>query len=421
MSSQSQLGGRRLLVLDTSYTLEMIRARKLETSVTCRDLDGFFEHVWSVHPFSTLLTSEQWIPRFGQASTNELSRRHTFIEGKVGRYKLLRKFFTLNFILSQFSLFVLLLRLIRRERISVIRVSSPLYVGLFGWLLSRLTEIPLVVRVGGNHDKVFETTGRPIEPRLMRSRRIEKIVERFVFRRAALIAAANQDNLDFAIANGAVLERTTLFRYGNLLDPSHLAEPARRVIDQPYLDELGVGRGAFLLYVGRLEPVKHPDHVLEVLARVRSRGIIVKAVLAGEGSMRDELMRLSQRLGLDQAVVMPGNVSQDRLAQLYAAAGAVISPHTGRALSEAAFAAAPIVAYDVDWQSELIADGITGILVPNEEVGLLTDGVVRLLVDRESALQFGAAVRDRAWEMLDPERLNAHERATYDRLLEACQ
>ena len=46
-----------LLVLDAAYTLEMIRERGLESSITCRDLDGYFAHVFSVHPFATLLTS----------------------------------------------------------------------------------------------------------------------------------------------------------------------------------------------------------------------------------------------------------------------------------------------------------------------------------------------------------------------------
>ena len=203
MKAQNLPTVRKLLVVDTSYTLEMIQERKIEASVTCRDLDGFFDHVWSVHPFATLLTSEGWSEKFGRPSTYRLSERHTFIEGKVGRFGWLQKFFAINFLCSQASLLVELLRLVKHENINVIRVSSPLYVGLLGWLISRITGIPLVIRVGGNYDKIFETTGRPLEPRLLRSRKIEKVVERFVFGRAELIAGANQDNLDFAIANGA--------------------------------------------------------------------------------------------------------------------------------------------------------------------------------------------------------------------------
>jgi len=420
MNRRAQAAGRKLLVLDTSYTLEMIRDRKLEASITCRDLDGFFEHVWSIHPFASLLTSDRWAPRFGPPTTYEISARHTFIEGKVGRYRALHGQFLINFVLGQASLLIELLRLIRREKVSVIRVSSPLYMGLFGWLLSRLSGIPLVIRVGGNHDKIFETTGRPLEPRLMRSRRIEKSVERFVFRRAELVAGANQDNLDFALANGAIPERSTLFRYGNLLDPIHLVDPADRG-GQGYLKELGIAPRKFLLYVGRLEPVKHPDHVLDVLAHVRSSGFSVMAVLAGEGAMRDELVRQARRLGLEQHVIMPGNVSQDHLAQLYAAAAVVVSPHTGRALSEAAFAAAPVAAYDVDWQGELISDEATGALVPHGDVRSLAAAVERFLRDPPLAAKLGLALRKRATEMLDPERLNDHERSTYAKLLQSCR
>jgi glycosyltransferase involved in cell wall biosynthesis len=418
MDKTDQATCRKLLVIDTSYTLEMIRERKIEASVTCRDLGGFFDHVWTVHPFATLLTSEGWIERFGRPSPSKLSDRHTFIEGKIGRYRSLRNLFMVNFLLSQLDLFTELYSLIKRERISVIRVSSPLYVGLFGWLISRLTNIPLVVRVGGNYDKIFETTGQPMEPRLMRSRKVEKIVERFVFRRAELIAGANQDNLNFARANGAPFNRSTLFRYGNLLDQSHLADPATRKIDVRYLAELGIKRGCFLLYVGRLEQVKHPDHVLQVLAEVRSRGFPVKAVLAGEGSMREDLLCQQRQLDLGDAVIMPGSVPQDRLAQLYAAAAVVISPHTGRALSEAAFAAAPVAAYDIDWQGELIINGVTGMLVPNASVTTLASAVEELLADPKFAGRLGAALRVRAREMLDPEQLNAHERAAYSHLLD---
>ncbi|MFZ1738876.1 hypothetical protein, partial [Sphingorhabdus sp.] len=73
-----------LLVLDASYTLEMIKERGMEKSVTCRDLDGFFRDVWSVHPFASLLTSESWSPRFGKPVWHDMGPRHTFIEGKVG-------------------------------------------------------------------------------------------------------------------------------------------------------------------------------------------------------------------------------------------------------------------------------------------------------------------------------------------------
>jgi ubiquinone/menaquinone biosynthesis C-methylase UbiE len=90
-----------------------------------------------------------------------------------------------------------------------------------------------------------------------------------------------------------------------------------------------------------------------------------------------------------------------------------VSPHTGRALSEAALGGVPIVAYDVDWQSELIQTGETGELVPNLDWRKMGDAVERLLVDPKYAISMGGAVRNRALKMMNPAMLDLHERETY--------
>jgi glycosyltransferase involved in cell wall biosynthesis len=413
----SDASGPKLLVLDSSFSLEAIRAQGLEESITCRDLQGFFAHVWTVHPFATLVTSARWAPRHGLPARHVLSERHTFIEGKVARFKLLDSLPALNFLIAQLSLSWRLVRLIRKERISVIRAGDPLYLGLLAWVLARCCGIPYVVRVGGNNDKVYEVTGRPLMPRLFGSRRTEKVVEHFVLSRADLVAGANQDNLAFALANGANPEKSTLFRYGNLISKHHLVPPEERQGGAKLLEELGLESHRYLLYIGRLEPIKHPDHVVRALADVRERGYRVRAVLAGDGSMRGELEALARELQVEDHVLFCGNVSQEWLAQLIPLAAVVVSPHTGRALSEAALGGAPIVAYDIDWQSEVVKMGATGILVPFQALGEMVNGIERFLADRDYAAEMGAAVRNHAVSMMDVEALNAHERTQYKRLL----
>ena len=224
-SENETLAARKLLVLNASLPLEAIRERKLEATVTNTDLDGFFEHVWTVHPFATLVTSNDGISEYGSPEVHALAQRHTFIEGKVGRFPFLKWLEPLNFLISQIDIFFSLVRLIRKERISVVDAWTPLYPGLFAWALSRLCGIPFGIRVVANNDKIYETTGRPLERRLWFSRKIEKIVERFVLNRADLVAAVNNDNLNFALANGAVPEKSTLFRYGNMINKRHFIEP----------------------------------------------------------------------------------------------------------------------------------------------------------------------------------------------------
>ncbi len=410
-------GNASLLVLDASYTLEMIRERGMENSVTCRDLDGFFRHVWSVHPFASLLTSDVWSPRFGAPVWHDLGKRHTFIEGKVGRFGWLSFLFPLNFLIGQIGLFFSLWALIRRENIGVIRVGDPLYLGLYGLALKAVTGVPMLIRINGNNDKVRENTGRALYPRFFRTAAIEKKVERFVLPRADMIAAPNQDNVDFAVAGGANPEHTTIFRYGNLLASEHLMPPSERGTDAELFLRLGIRPGHFLLCIGRLEPVKFPDDAVCILAAAVKAGHDIKLFFAGDGDMRDELEALGKELGVGSRIVFGGNQNQKSLSQLNAHTACVISALTGRALSEAALGGAPIAAYDLDWQSDLVETGKTGELVPFRDVDTFSSAVCRLLADRNYAKTMGQCARERAREMLDPVALDAHERAEYSKLM----
>jgi glycosyltransferase involved in cell wall biosynthesis len=408
---EEAVSGRKLLVLDTSFSLEMMVDRGLLSSVTCRDLDGYFEHVWSVHPFAPLVCSPEWAPECGRPERHEVSPRHTFIEGKLGFSTALKNFPKLNFLMAQLDMLTHLVLLFRKERISAIRAGDPLYLGIFGWLLSKLTGAPLVVRIGANNQKIREATGRVMMPRLFKSASLERGVERFVFRRAHLVAGANSDNLQFAIESGADPKRCTLFRYGNLIDPAHFLEPALR----PEPESLPAG--AFLMCIARLETVKRVADVVMVLAEVRRRGFDVKALLVGDGSERESLATLARELGVEDQVVFCGNRNQQWLAAMIPKALAVLSPHTGRALTEAALGAAAIAAYDVDWQYELIETGVTGELVTFGDWQALAAATVRLLGDRCYARRVGDNLRNRVMEMMDPVKLNRHEAAEYEKLI----
>jgi glycosyltransferase involved in cell wall biosynthesis len=321
--------------------------------------------------------------------------------------------------LAQIGLFFYLLETIRKQSISVLRAGDPLYQGLLGWLLARSAGIPLVVRVGGNNEKVFQSTGKPIMPKLFRSRAIERRVERFVLSRANLVAGANQNNLDFALANGAVPARATLFRYGNLIDSAHFTPPRDRQGGERLLDEFGILPHRFLLYVGRLEAVKQVDHVIRSLANVRERRHLVKLLIVGEGSVKEALAELAEEVGVKDDVVFAGNRDQEWLAQIIPLAGAVVSPHTGRALTEAALGGAPIVAYDVDWQGELITQGQTGELVPEGNWRKMAEAIDIILRDQGYGSRLGANVRELALQMMDRRTLNNHEIAAYESLLHA--
>lgn len=412
---------RRLLVLDTSYSLEHIKANKLEASVTCRDLGGYFDKVWTVHPFATLLTSEEWTDKFGRPVETEIAANQFFIEGKIGRFEALSKMPSLNFLLSQGDTIRQLVRLVREHDISVVRAGDHLLMGLYGLAVARLCGIPLAVRINGHYGRVRKLTGKPMMPRFFRTAKLEEVVERFVLSRADLVAGSTEDYRQYAIAMGARPERTTVFRYGNLLDAAHWLEPSARDTAESDLIALGLQHRRFMICVGRLEAVKMADHPLRVLAKVRDGGLDVALVMVGNGTMLAELQQLAVELGISEHVVFAGTRDQAWLARVIPRAAVALSPLTGRALTEVAFGGTPTVAYDLDWQGELIRSGVTGELVAARDIDGMARAAAKLLSDEPCARRLGKQLRATAFDMLGPEQLDAHERAQYDLVFQRAQ
>ena len=89
---------RHMLVLDTAYTHDFLTQRKLTRLVTSKDVNGYFDHVWTVHAVASLFFSASSGLRFGRPVVRELSEGHTHIEGKIGRFEKLSWFPLLNFL-----------------------------------------------------------------------------------------------------------------------------------------------------------------------------------------------------------------------------------------------------------------------------------------------------------------------------------
>ncbi len=150
-----------------------------------------------------------------------------------------------------------------------------------------------------------------------------------------------------------------------------------------------------LLFVGRLEPLKGVDTVLDALALLRERDPAVfsrtRFVVIG-GSLNDradtELPRLRHlvaALGLESTVEFLGAQGQELLPCYYALASAVIMPSDyesfGMVALEAMASGTPVIASEVGGLAFLVRDGETGFLIPTREPTALADRIARLLRD----------------------------------------
>jgi len=408
-------GARQILVLDASYTLETVRSRGLEQAILARDLGGYFEHVYSVHPLVGADQSQVGHVPHGSPRTTLFADRHTFIEGRIAQTRALRRLPLTNFALAQATLLALLTRLLSQRPVVAIRVGDPYYQGLVGLFLARRFSLPLAVRINGNYDAIYESIGRPAYPKIFRFRWIEKRIDRFVLPRTDLVIGSNRNALEFALANGARSNRSVTVPYGSLIHPIHFTDPADRPAPPR---EWGLGDSPYLLSIGRLEPVKHPEDVIRALSKLAPMHPELRAVLIGDGSLQEDLSVLADSIGVLERVVFAGSRDQETIARAAAGASVIVAPMAGRALVEACLSATPVVAYDTDWHAELIAPD-AGVLVSFGAVDEMADAVHRLLMDPTLQQRMGEQGRRVALERMSPDRLIADERAAFEAMLAA--
>ncbi|HXD85105.1 MAG TPA: glycosyltransferase [Urbifossiella sp.] len=136
-----------------------------------------------------------------------------------------------------------------------------------------------------------------------------------------------------------------------------------------------------VLAAGRLSPEKGFGVLVEAAAAILRNDPATGFVLFGEGVLRPELERRIAELGIARRFLMPG--FRHDLDALIGAADIVALPSFTEGLPnvalEASAAGVPVVATAVGGTPEVIADGVSGFLVPAGNPALLAAKVCELL------------------------------------------
>lgn len=157
------------------------------------------------------------------------------------------------------------------------------------------------------------------------------------------------------------------------------------------------GTEQVVLAAGRLSPEKGFGVLVESAATICHDSPCVGVALFGEGRERGELERRIGELGLTGRVALPG--FRTDLDALIGAADVVVLPSFTEGLPnvalEAGAAGVPVVATAVGGTPEVIADGVTGLLVPPGNPAALAAGIIAILRDPALARRLGSAGRER--------------------------
>lgn len=267
--------------------------------------------------------------------------------------------------------------LFRQRRFDVIHMHEPL-MPLVSWFVLWQSPAPVVATFHTHREQ-----GHQWYPRFRRL--FEPFMRRVRVRLAVSEAARRTVSPHFPgdyeiVPNG--------------IDVNRFARPATRPPDmQP--------NQRHVLYVGRLEPRKGVEHLVQAMATVQRVRNSARLMVVGDGPDREGLEASARRAGI--AATFAGHVPDDALPGYYRAADVVCAPALGDesfglVLLEAMAAARPIVATRIAGYAELLEGRDLARLVDAGNAAGLAREIGSLLDDPGQAHALGVRAAATVWE-----------------------
>ena len=248
--------------------------------------------------------------------------------------------------------------------------------GFIGAVASRQLGIPLAVSVPGSDAQV--AAKNPLFRRMAA----------FTFDQASLLTANSAELRDAVLPLGADLKKFDMIIYGtdpNALRPDANGTAALRA-------RLGIApETPVVLCVGRMVYKKGFDVLIRALAEPVLKVRNLAVVMVGGGDELSAWQQLAQDLGVAERLHWVGSVPKTEIGVYYNMADMLAMPSVSRpadglnvCVLDAMSCGKPIVASTVAGNPLAVADGVTGLLVPEQDPPALAATVAALL-DNPSA------------------------------------
>jgi glycosyltransferase involved in cell wall biosynthesis len=223
----------------------------------------------------------------------------------------------------------------------------------------------------------------------------QRTMDRFLARwRSAHVAVSESVRRD-AIQTLKVRPDTVRTIY-NGVDIAHFGD---RSLREPMRRALNLGpEDIAIIYHGRLVPQKNPMALLAIAREVAIRRSGVVVLVAGDGSMREELERHAAD-SIRKGKIRFLGVRDDIPALLQASDIAVLpslKEGFSNAVVEAMAAGLPMVASDVGGNAEAVVHGESGWIVPSRDEGALLNAITSLVDNADERRRMSENARRRS-------------------------
>ncbi len=284
-------------------------------------------------------------------------------------------------------------RVVRREKPDLIHAHWVLPNGFIGALAARWTGTPLVISLPGS------------DVLMAGKNSLFRWMANFAWHTAALVTTNSVDLRDEALRLGAPADKFDLIIYG--VDAHEFAPSSEGTAE--LRTSLGLNAGdVVVLAVGRMVYKKGFDVLIRAMALLYEMHPHVKAVLIGDGDLKDAWQKLAHDSGVADRVLFVGRVPHDEIARYYNMADMLAMPsvtHPADGLNvcvvDAMACGKPIVASRAAGNPLVVADGINGLRVEENRPDQLAHAIARLADAPVLRAKLGEASRKRVEEEFD--------------------
>lgn len=296
-----------------------------------------------------------------------------------------------------------LFELAEEEKVNVIHTIFE-KAEVVGWLVKRLAGIP--VWVTSRRDLGFK----------------RKEIYNKVFR-------VSSRDCDKCISNCVAVKEQTIWHEGLpeekvevIYNGMDLSPYQRSYNGNAFRKEIGVSDQTLL--VGMIAnfnfEIKGHQFFIEAAKRVSKQVPNTEFALVGDGGLRQRFEKLSAELGINQKVHFLGEKNDIPVILSNINVSVLCSTNEGfsNVILESMAAGKPVVATRVGGTPEMVADGITGYLVPPADSESLAKAITNLLQDPQKARAMGEEGRKKVQEKFTVETMTEEYEKLYQELVQ---
>ena len=320
------------------------------------------------------------------------SEQIEFVEGlKFYRTNMINTYIYRLSILKQIKividLFFNLLKTTKLEDPDILHAHSPVFNGIAGLLVSKITKKPLVYEIRGFWEDAAVDTKSTTEKsiRYKMTRLMETLICNHADKVTTICNSLKNELIERNIAN----EKITVIPNGVNIDQFQIIEDRNADL----VKKFGLHNQLVVGFIGSFYPYEGIDLLLEAVKVLSDKGLSIRCIIVGGGPEEEALRGLSRKLDIVSLVTFTGRVPHNKVPEYYSVIDLLVYARKSKRITElvtplkpleAMSQKRPFLASNVGGHKELIIDGETGLLFEKDS---LDDLVNKILHFSESKLE----------------------------------